>query len=160
MVLPVLAVSYVAHTRYRRYSPRRLPTLTSMRVHEIYGYLAVEAIASGVSDELKREVLDDPDLWLLELTARSLKESDSDRRWTKVADPFIDPTIKEKLKGTRNGEPLWLTCFSCVKAEVTAQTPTRLPQECGASLPGGTTTYGRAKRPGSEPRSSRISSSA
>ncbi|KAI0816903.1 hypothetical protein BC628DRAFT_1405177 [Trametes gibbosa] len=71
--LPVIGLVYVAHVRYRRYSPRRLPTFTSMRLPEIYACTATSTICVGLSDELEEEVLGDPDLHLIEHVARSIK---------------------------------------------------------------------------------------
>ncbi|TFK82475.1 hypothetical protein K466DRAFT_590489 [Polyporus arcularius HHB13444] len=39
--LPLYAVTYIVHSRYRALRPRRLPTLTSLRLPEIYGMLAI-----------------------------------------------------------------------------------------------------------------------
>ncbi|KAI0668773.1 hypothetical protein C8Q78DRAFT_979357, partial [Trametes maxima] len=71
--LPVLGICYIVHVRYRRYSPRRLPTLTSMKLREIYAWHAASTVFSGLSDEFENEALDDNDMSLLETVARATK---------------------------------------------------------------------------------------
>ncbi|KAI8969681.1 hypothetical protein BD414DRAFT_256425 [Trametes punicea] len=44
--LPVLGVAYLAHSRFRKLSPRMLPTFTSMKLREVYAAVAL-SIACG-----------------------------------------------------------------------------------------------------------------
>ena len=56
--LPVYAGMYLVHSRYRALRPRRLPTLTSLRLPEIYGLLALGDIAGYEAEHLRDDELD------------------------------------------------------------------------------------------------------
>ncbi|KAI0716113.1 hypothetical protein C8T65DRAFT_694411 [Cerioporus squamosus] len=54
--LPVYAVTYFVHRRYRALHPRRLPTLTNLRLPEIYGMFAFGEIAAHQSLHLHKQL--------------------------------------------------------------------------------------------------------
>ncbi|KAI0638733.1 glycosyl hydrolases family 31-domain-containing protein [Trametes polyzona] len=85
-----------------RYSPRRLPPLTCLKVPEIYGYTTVAWTVWGVTNELKEEVMDDPDLHLIEMTARTLKRTIwSDERQMKDIVAFLDSGVRDRAREMR-----------------------------------------------------------
>ncbi|EIW65359.1 uncharacterized protein TRAVEDRAFT_42733 [Trametes versicolor FP-101664 SS1] len=94
--LPLIGVSYLAHIRYRRYSPRRLPTLTSMKLPEIYAFLAIIHAMEGAAGELKDEVMNDSDLELIEKVARRFKNDVfSNKSFMETVDRFLDDGRRE-----------------------------------------------------------------
>ncbi|KAI0641237.1 hypothetical protein C8Q79DRAFT_330221 [Trametes meyenii] len=100
--LPVLGISYFAHVRYRRYSPRRLPTLTSMKLRELYAFHAVTAVFSGLSDEFEDEVLDDKDMSLLETVARAIRGRIEARdHLDELVDAQLDEGLRQDLEAIR-----------------------------------------------------------
>ncbi|KAI0716128.1 hypothetical protein C8T65DRAFT_805395 [Cerioporus squamosus] len=67
--LPVAGLSYLVHMRYRRHIPRRLPTLTSMSLRELYATGAGLSIAALDVNRLTVNLAQDRDLLTIELAA-------------------------------------------------------------------------------------------
>ncbi len=67
--LPVAGVSYLIHLRYRRQRPRRLPTLTSMSLRELYGTGACLGVAALEVNRLAKNLAHDRDLLTIEFAA-------------------------------------------------------------------------------------------
>ena len=69
-MVPVIGVAYLLHLRIRRSHPRTLPTLTSLKLGEIYGSAAVLYSAEPVLVMAHDKVEQDEDLRTLETVAR------------------------------------------------------------------------------------------
>ncbi|KAI0716114.1 hypothetical protein C8T65DRAFT_694412 [Cerioporus squamosus] len=69
LALPVLGAAYLVHWRYRRYAPRRVPTLTSLRLAELYGTAGFAWTMIREDARLKRRIMADRDLVTIEASA-------------------------------------------------------------------------------------------
>ncbi|KAJ2988155.1 hypothetical protein NUW54_g9203 [Trametes sanguinea] len=68
--LPTIALVYALHVAFRRSVPRRLPTLTPMKLTELYTGLAVASVFENAARGYWLEVRADEDLWKIELVSR------------------------------------------------------------------------------------------
>ncbi len=73
MALPVLGAAYLVHLRYRRSVPRRIPTLTSLRLAELYGTAGFTWIIMREEERLKQRTFRDRDLLMIEACAYGLR---------------------------------------------------------------------------------------
>lgn len=82
-----------------------------MKLPELYAYQAVVHTGVGIGLELKNEVLDDPDLQLLEQVARNLRNNVfHDKSVMEQVDRALDKGARELISKLRNGKlpPLFL----------------------------------------------------
>ena len=70
---PVAGLAYLVHLRYRRYSPRRLPNFTSLKLFEIYTTAAFMGYFQVQDRRLYKELQHDRDLFILEAYALTLR---------------------------------------------------------------------------------------
>ena len=57
--LPVYAALCFAHTRFRAWRPRKLPTITSLRPPEIYGFLMLMDLSRYEGAQLHKQLNED-----------------------------------------------------------------------------------------------------
>ncbi|KAI9062326.1 hypothetical protein FKP32DRAFT_1629808 [Trametes sanguinea] len=75
----LIGVAYIAHLRYRRYAPRKLPTLTPLRLGELYGSFAAIYTIGQEQRWAKLRVVNDRDLLTLEAAGRRQRT-----RWQEI----------------------------------------------------------------------------
>ncbi|TFK87230.1 hypothetical protein K466DRAFT_599676 [Polyporus arcularius HHB13444] len=66
LAVPILGAAYFIHWRYRRYAPRRIPTLTSLRLAEVYATGGAAWMVFREEDRLERQMMQDRDLMTIE----------------------------------------------------------------------------------------------
>ncbi len=69
LAVPFLGAAYFIHWRYRRYAPRRIPTLTSLRLAELYASAGAAWLVFREEDRLERKMMQDRDLMTIEAYA-------------------------------------------------------------------------------------------
>ncbi|CDO69803.1 hypothetical protein BN946_scf184803.g1 [Trametes cinnabarina] len=77
----LIGVAYLAHLRFRRYSPRTLPTFTPLRLGELYGSVALIYTVSQERRLAQERVVNDSRLMTLEAAARRQW-----RHWREIRD--------------------------------------------------------------------------
>ncbi|KAI9056276.1 hypothetical protein FKP32DRAFT_1585761 [Trametes sanguinea] len=70
--LPTIALVYALHVAFRRSTPRRLPTLTSMKLTELYTGFAVASVFENAAREYWIKVRNHEDLSVIELVSRRI----------------------------------------------------------------------------------------
>ncbi|OSC96498.1 hypothetical protein PYCCODRAFT_1429071 [Trametes coccinea BRFM310] len=68
--LPTIALVYAVHVGFRRVTPRRLPTLTSMRLWELYTGVAVAGTFENAANVYRAQARLDKDLSAIERVSR------------------------------------------------------------------------------------------
>ena len=106
--MPTFSIAYGIHRFYRRYRPRRLPTLTSLKLPEVYISLAVasSALVYGALSEVAAEETDRDLLSLHRLLQDVPRRAPATpgSRIRKLGDAFERDGILRMTEHYRNGK--------------------------------------------------------
>ncbi|PIL29962.1 hypothetical protein GSI_07873 [Ganoderma sinense ZZ0214-1] len=92
--VPLYGLACAAHWRFRAFKPRRLPTLTTVTLPEIYGIFALGHVSHLEANRLSRKVAEDPGLKVIQRVATWAR-----KEYRRYPERFTVPVGLEDLEG-------------------------------------------------------------